>query len=475
MFCVVEKEQFDYAKRNIPYCKYSIEIIYYEQLKEKINGIKSDDGFILLISNNHKLEHCVNVLHKNNITYVYIVDLYAIDKSLPLTNENGEFTQYVKRISLNRPYLVHMETHINNRCNLNCKACNNFAPWVVEDDHDHIKSLISDLSKLSALTTIGRLFLLGGEPLLEAEWVRASVKAVRDILPTSEIRLLTNGLLIPSMADSFWNCIRENDVIIYITLYPPTIKRIIEIKNCLTRNNVKYVLGPQVVTFEKRWTNMPYEDAEYNSSKCGSSGCHYFGNGIYTKCPDAATISYSGLLGKVPTKSIKSIDEIRDGWYLCEELEKPSDMCRYCTIERREQIKWEPCGKKPSIHDWKIENREVYIQRGQEFFINFIREKTNKFIDEYEIGIWGCGTVFNEIYYRIKDYVKVKYLTDNNIDLMNTTCRKLGLSPLNSKCVLEHSNLFYLVAVDNPTALVEICSFLDANNIKHAHIREIMR
>jgi hypothetical protein len=276
------------------------------------------------------------------------------------------------------------------------------------------------------------------------------------------------------MKESFWNCIRKNNIVIYITLYPPTMKRIYEIKECLINNNIKFVFGPQVVTFEKRWTDMPYEDAEYNSNKCASSGCHFFGDGIYSKCPDAATISYSDSMGRISEKSVKRIDDIKDGWEFCEELEKPSDMCRYCTIERSEQIKWGSSGIKPNICDWKVENREEYIKRKHTLISDFIEEKTNQYLSKCNIAIWGCGTTFNELYYKIRDYAGIKYLTDSNQDAMIKACENYGLIALAPDSISEYENLFYLIAVDNPIALVEICSFLDKKCIKHVHIRELL-
>lgn len=469
--CVYESYLYLYAQKNIDYCKDQYTIIDTETFLRNINSLNNEYEIIFVISNNHKLEKCVNKCNDIGVGYIWVLPLYCIDKMIPFINETGTFSDNVIKIDMSKPYIVHLETHINDHCNLNCKACNNFAPWVRERVVSSVDSLENDIKKLSSHYNIGRLFLLGGEPLLEEKLVIDSLNVCRRVLPDTEIRLLTNGLLVPKMSKTLWNSVNQNNIIIFVTQYPPTIKILKTIQSVFIENNVKYILGAEVSFFEKRWTKNPLENAAYNADMCPSSGCHYFGNGIISKCPDAATIKYVDSLRVIGEKSIINIDGINGSWELCHELDNPSDMCRYCSIERTEILPWEPIKKNPDIKDWLVEDKNEFIKKMRKMFTQFISSKGFEFDSHTEILVWGLGNRFDNYYQRIKDYMRIKFITDKNTVRVSEICDSIGIDKWDES-KQSINNILCLITVDNPVALTEIIQNLIAKNIKHIHIGE---
>lgn len=471
-YCITEEYLYDYVLNNLTYHSRNMTIVMVDRFADIAENINAADEVCMVVATNRKLEKCVNLCHKIGIKEIKVLDLYAIDKRFPFVDKRGEFTEYFKDINLSKAYLVHMETHINDYCNLNCKACNNFAPWVKDKKKTSIESLSGDLLKLSKNFQLGRLFLLGGEPLLEQELVMKSVVECRNIFPTTEIRLLTNGVLIPDVKKELWDCLRENDVIVYITRYRPTMQKIDAITECLTKSGVKFIFGAIVNVFWKHWTRKPLEDADRNAEICGSAGCHFFGNGIYTKCPDAALIGFVGDVGKIGQKSIHMLDDIVDPWKACRELEKASDLCRYCSCTRGEAIEWSSAGNNPSLDDWFMEDKDVYLKKMKSKFKSFMQEKYKEDIDQCAIAIWGLGRVFDDNYPYLLEYLPICYIIDSRKEKAEQKSRELGIQALPLENINDVAHLFCIVTVENEKAFTEIGNYLSNHQIKFAQINE---
>lgn len=332
----------------------------------KIEDLKNGqyDYVLIAIKENRYLSRLLTYLHKKRIQNVYIVRLFTLDMQEDFLNETQPMNLDGTRVDRmpqenEKPYLVHLETHVCDHCNLNCKACNNFSPFVKEPSYADINQFERDLKRLTELFSgIGRFFLLGGEPLLAPELCCDMIRCFRKFFPGNELRVLTNATLILSMKDEFWDCVRENDVIIHISLYPPVKERIVEIKKRLESKKVRYIVFKEVVNFAKRLTLYSFEDEKYNNSRCGSGGCHYLRNGEISKCPDAILVDFMAE-GNTELSGLKSndrikLDEKNDAWDLIEKLNNPINLCKKCTYERLESIKWERVEGEAKSSDWLL-------------------------------------------------------------------------------------------------------------------------
>ena len=296
------------------------------KIEELYNG--QFDIILVAIKENRYLSRLLTYLHKRHIQNVYIVRLFALDMQEDFLDETQ--SMYLHGIKVDcmpkeneKPYLVHLETHVCDHCNLNCKACNNFSPFVKEPSYADIGQFESDLKRLAELFSgIGRFFLLGGEPLLAPELCCDMIRCYRKYFPVNELRVLTNATLILTMKDEFWDCVRENDVIIHISLYPPVKERIGEIRERLESRKVKYIVFKEVETFAKRLTLYPFEDEKFNNEHCGSAGCHYLRNGEISKCPDAMLVDFmvggNAELKNLALNERENLMRVSNAWELIE-------------------------------------------------------------------------------------------------------------------------------------------------------------
>ncbi len=70
---------------------------------------------------------------------------------------------------------------------------------------------MKDLTRLAELFEgIEQMYLLGGEPLLHPE-VEAFVREARRIFPATRLSLMTNGILVTRMPESFWETLHATE------------------------------------------------------------------------------------------------------------------------------------------------------------------------------------------------------------------------------------------------------------------------
>lgn len=119
-----------------------------------------------------------------------------------------------------KPALSYLEVHLVDHCNLNCKGCDHFCPiadkWFADSN-----SYARDLQQIRKLfSRIYQICLLGGEPLLHPK-IADFLFITRSCFPKADIRIMTNGILLDSMPDSFWDACRETHTWIIFDVYPP--------------------------------------------------------------------------------------------------------------------------------------------------------------------------------------------------------------------------------------------------------------
>lgn len=124
-----------------------------------------------------------------------------------------------KGAKINTVEMYNIEVNIVDHCNLNCYGCTHFSTIAPKNFID-INSFINDLKELSSKINLQRFRILGGEPLLHPDII-LFVKESRKFLKNTTICLVTNGMLLPKMSEEFWKTLRENEVQLDITKYPP--------------------------------------------------------------------------------------------------------------------------------------------------------------------------------------------------------------------------------------------------------------
>ncbi len=226
-------------------------------------------------------------------------------------------------------YLDYLEYHVNDHCNLNCKSCSHFCPLVTEPVFVDFDQTERDLYRLKELVCqIKKIRIMGGEPLLNSELPRY-INVTRRVFPYSDIRLVTNGLLIKTLGNDVWNAIKNNNVRIDISIYPPMLKTMDMCISEINKHECRVGGLHQVSRFEK----IMHSPEPYKMDNTNSCICNNIRDGYIASCPMVFCGKYyNDYFGEqVPFESGKiNLYEIENGKELLERLNTPFDLCNYC-------------------------------------------------------------------------------------------------------------------------------------------------
>lgn len=248
---------------------------------------------------------------------------------------------------------------VNKHCNLNCVGCDHFAPLAKEEFAD-IESVKRDLVRMEELfgDNIDQISILGGEPLLNPE-ISDYCTMTRNIFPTSNITIITNGTLLLKMDNSFWDNCKKNNICINVTKYPVAFNYD-AVERRAKENGVyfKYQGSGQVV---KKMYCVPIDEKGGQDPRISFRMCEK-GNGCITledgHLYTCTLIPNIRIFNEAFRKNLEvsendSIDIYSDvsAEEILERLSKPVSFCRYCNqFKYKTGIKWKTSTK--SIDEW---------------------------------------------------------------------------------------------------------------------------
>lgn len=267
-----------------------------EITKEHLEGSNK----ILLAVSWHDAEQWLEELYKAGADTVYRIPMYVKQYGKRITN-GGEFlTNSYSEIVKEETDLVYMETHVIDTCNLKCRGCKHF--------------------------------------------------------PTSELRIVTNGLLLPRVSDALWTIMKDQYVTVDISDYPPTHEKLEEIEGELIEHGIPYGIGALIEQFRKSLCMEPVNNPEASMRRCLSAHCRFLRNGFIAKCPLPLMIDdFNQKYGEqILIKDRFNIYEETSGKELKRKLDETSDMCKYCP-EQDVLIPWEKTLNNAEKSDWVVD------------------------------------------------------------------------------------------------------------------------
>jgi hypothetical protein len=263
--------------------------------------------------------------------------------------------QKLKR-RLTKPPLAYLELHLTDHCNMNCCGCGHFSnvasAWYA-DPESHNR----DMRRLSQLfSNISSIHLLGGEPLQHPK-VTEFLSSTRRWFPQAIIRLVTNGILLPSMGQDFWQCCRANRISISITLYPPMLNKEDALRRLVSGENLELVINKTSIFVA---TLNPKGDSDPRKAMQACRKRYYtpfLKEGQLYLCPFSALapIYNQVFRAEVPAHSGAVDIHTRSltGWDVLELLERPADVCRFCSYEVRKYA-WKRTTKTKEEYDFNL-------------------------------------------------------------------------------------------------------------------------
>ena len=252
-------------------------------------------------------------------------------------------------------YLDYLEIQITDFCNLNCKGCSHCAGLAQKGSHVPVDSFERDLIRLKTLfPKIDKIRILGGEPFLNPD-LDKYFEIAADLYEDADVRVVTNGLLCLKRAPDFYQKMRKMDIGLDITVYPPTLKYLEQIKEMLDSYEIRYQCTDIIKRFVRRINLEGTSDMQSAFRDCTSKGCTFLRDGILSLCPlpiIADTFcDYFGINIDTSAGKINLYDETLTAEGVFCFLNSPNLMCCYCSVP--EYFDWE-AGNMPAQEDWVV-------------------------------------------------------------------------------------------------------------------------
>lgn len=247
-----------------------------------------------------------------------------------------------KGSKLNKVEMYNIEVNIVDHCNLNCSGCTHFSTIAPKNFID-INGFRNDIKEISNKINLQRFRILGGEPLLHPDII-LFLQESRKFFKNTTICLVTNGMLLPKMSEEFWKALRENEVQLDITKYPPLNDKFSYYLDLCDKYEVK--IG-NIHVANNFWFLLTGGDNDMNVSfnNCTQRKCVNLRNGRLYHCP---TCIYVGFYNKYFGKNIPVSGGIdiysNSGRQIIDLLNKPIETCKFCFDQQNQ-----PWHRKP----WK--------------------------------------------------------------------------------------------------------------------------
>ena len=172
-------------------------------------------------------------------------------------------------------------------CNLSCKGCNHFSNYFASGSRLDTDALIDDIKTILPRIDIGRVSIIGGEPLLNPR-CEEIVNACRSYTNNS-VYLYTNALLLLENESWIKDALEDPKVYLRVSVHLP------EVVDIIKKFNHPKVLVTEHHTGQDRWFNsVKKRDGKvypYNQNRIAKS---------FQVCSCPNTQLYNGRLWKCP-------------------------------------------------------------------------------------------------------------------------------------------------------------------------------
>lgn len=186
-------------------------------------------------------------------------------------------------------YMKYLEVHLASSCNLNCKGCSHYCPLVSDKAIHSAAALKRDMKTLRQKVEIRQLRLLGGEPLLNPE-ISTILDCSRAAFPSTDLRLVTNGILIPAMKADFWESLKANNISIDLTRYP-TVGNADKIISIIRQHEIGLRVS-DANYFSANLKIAKFRTKEENYSTCPRKNCILLVDGMIYPCANAVFVRH---------------------------------------------------------------------------------------------------------------------------------------------------------------------------------------
>lgn len=252
----------------------------------------------------------------------------------------------------------HLESNLADGCNLNYKGCLHFSNLYKRDDFPDEDAILEGIKSIAGHCEVFQFRILGGEPLLNKN-LPNFIMRLREILPNTDIAIISNGILIPKTENVLFEVMKKCNVGFILTLYQPTLKMKDMIYNRLLENGVPYGSHEaKTELFEKFLLLEPESVDKHPYKACEPRGILVLKEQFLYRCPVEAYIGkYCETYGvhmDIPD-GIDVLDTDIKWDNLIDKLyTEPRSLCKYCS-NKSDFYEWG--NSKAEKMDWIVENK----------------------------------------------------------------------------------------------------------------------
>lgn len=270
-----------------------------------------------------------------------------IRRKIKMNDNQIEVPEELKSKLIPRSKLF-FDVEITEHCNLNCKGCESLAP-LAEEEYLDIEECEKDLSRLSEISggIVDHINILGGEPLLHP-YIDRFLTLTRRYFPIGRIVIVTNGILLKSMEQKFWEACKKNEIVLGVTRYPMQLDYG-WIINKAEKEGVQF----QWFGNDRRehWIHTKMDlSGQMNGTESflhcwNANTCTVIEHGKLYPCPRVAKIRHFKNVFKanmpVSEKDYLVIEEIKSLDEVMNFLANPIPFCRFCCPKSHYKEPWE--------------------------------------------------------------------------------------------------------------------------------------
>lgn len=244
-----------------------------------------------------------------------------------------------------KPVLGYMEYNAAWHCNLKCKGCSHLSNLVREPAWGDAECFGRNLLRVRELFAhVEDLRIVGGEPFLNPE-VDRLVSTVRSVFPDAMITVVSNGLLVPRLKDDVLEAVRESGAQVYISAYPPTIKKKDEITEKLRSHGVKYKFSQPIHEFQYE-VGESAGDGKDNYAHCALMHCHLLNDDGKISMCCVPTVYHKNRQWLETQREISEdnwtdLTKETDGYEVLRKMHQPIPFCRYCITRKKIMFPWQ--------------------------------------------------------------------------------------------------------------------------------------
>lgn len=244
-----------------------------------------------------------------------------------------------------KPVLGYLEFDVSGHCNLRCKGCSHYSNLQKEPVWGDLSKFREHLVRLREIFDHIEVFrLVGGEPFLNPD-VGQFAAAVREAFPDTTLYVVSNGLLIPHVKEEILDTLRENNAVVNISYYPPTVKMTEKIKEKLDDYKVPYTFSKPIRYFQYEVGETPGNGTS-NYRHCPFIYCHILSDdGRLCLCDPPMvyqkSMTHLHVQREVGEECWTDLYNVKDGYELLRRLHREIPFCKYCLTRKKIMFPWQ--------------------------------------------------------------------------------------------------------------------------------------